>query len=210
MKKIIAVAVCTGMLGASSVAMAQEKAGGGEKEFGNPGVLAIGGDTTGNFGFTQHSPPGGAKSTNNLDFSLAPNVQYFVAEGISVGGTLLFDWNKPSTGDATTTFGIGPTVGYNLWLSPGSLSLWPQATFLFKTESGPTGAVAPAPTSGSITLMNVGVFVPLLIHPVSHFHFGVGPYFNIDLSSKASAGGASADLPKDMNVGIMFEVAGWL
>ncbi|MGH7296711.1 MAG: hypothetical protein ACRELB_17360 [Polyangiaceae bacterium] len=208
MKKIIAVAVAAAVLGVTSLAAAQEKAG--EKEFGNPGVIAIGGDTTANLGFTQHSPPNGGTSTNDLNFSIAPNIQYFVAEGISVGGTLLFDWTKPNQGDATTTFGIGPTVGYNLWLSPGSLSLWPQATFLFETASGPTGLTAPAPTSGSTTLMNVGVFVPLLIHPVSHFHFGVGPYFNIDLSNKESAGGQSADLPKDMHVGIAFEVAGWL
>ena len=138
-------------------------------------------------------------------------MQYFVAEGISLGGTLLFDWNKPNQGDATTTFGIGPTVGYNLWLSPGSLSLWPQATFLFETASGPVGTSSTGGTiSGSLTKMNVGVFVPLLIHPVKHFHFGVGPKFNIDVSNKASSGGASVDLPKDMNIALAFEVAGWL
>ena len=181
----------------------------GEREFGNPGVIAIGGDTTANFGFTQHSPPNGGTSTNNIDFSVAPNVQYFVAEGLSLGGTILFDWNKPNQGNATTTFGIGPTAGYNLWLTPGSLSLWPQVTFLFKTASE-TITSGTTSVSGSVTQMNLGAFVPLLIHPVKHFHFGVGPYFNVDLSNKASSNGVSADLPKDMNVGIAFEVAGWL
>ncbi|HEY8090597.1 MAG TPA: hypothetical protein VIF09_22200, partial [Polyangiaceae bacterium] len=120
----------------------EPRAEAGEKEFGNPGTIAIGGDTSANIGFTQTTPPNGGSSTNNLDLNLAPNVQYFVAEGISLGGTLLVDWNKPNQGDATTTFGIGPTVGYNLWLSPGSLSLWPQATFLFETASGPFGTSA--------------------------------------------------------------------
>ena len=58
--------------------------------------------------------------------------------------------------------------------------------------------------------MNVGVFVPLLIHPVKHFHFGVGPYFDIDVSSKESSGNVSVDGDKNMHVGIRAEVAGWL
>ena len=225
MKKLVAVSLGLVACSLSSMAFAQDRpappevrpappeprAEAGEREFGNPGVIAIGGDTSANVGFTQHTPPNGGSSTNNLDLNLAPNVQYFVAEGISLGGTLLVDWNKPNQGDATTTFGIGPTVGYNLWLSPGSLSLWPQATFLFETVSGPFGTSSTgASVSGSETRMNVGVFVPLLIHPVKHFHFGVGPKFNIDVSNKASAGGASADLPKDMNIALAFEVAGWL
>ena len=58
--------------------------------------------------------------------------------------------------------------------------------------------------------MNVGVYVPLLIHPVKHFHFGVGPYFNVDLSSKESSGSTSVDGDKNLRVGVAFEVAGWL
>ncbi len=181
----------------------------GEREFGNPGVIAIGGTTSANFGWAQNSPPQGS-STSAIDLNVAPDVQYFVVEGLSVGGTLLFDWAKPNSGDATTTFGIGPTVGYNLWLSPGSLSLWPQVTFLFNTSSRPTGAAAPAPSSESLTTMTLQAFVPLLIHPVKHFHVGVGPYFSTDLSSKVSAGGNSADFDKLTSVGIRFEVAAWL
>ncbi|HEY1693913.1 MAG TPA: hypothetical protein VGG39_17220 [Polyangiaceae bacterium] len=188
----------------------EPREGGREKEFGNPGVIAIGGSTSANFGWTQDSPPAGGKSTSAIDLNLQPDIQYFVIEGLSVGGTLLFDWTKPNSGDATTTFGIGPTVGYNIWLSPGSLSLWPQVTFLFNTKSEPTGQPAPAPSSVSLTTMTLQAFVPLLIHPVSHFHFGVGPYVSTDLSSKASAGGQSADGDKFTSVGIRLEVAGWL
>ena len=108
--------------------------GGGEREFGNPGVLAIGGATGANFGYTQTTPASGS-STNFINLSIAPDVQYFVIEGLSLGGTIDFSWTKPNSGDSLTTFGIGPTVGYNVWLTPGQLSLWPQATFSFNTES---------------------------------------------------------------------------
>jgi hypothetical protein len=182
----------------------------GEKEFGNPGVLAIGGDTSLNFQYQNDSPPTGS-SSNIINLGIAPNVQYFVIEGLSLGGTLVFDWQHPNQGSDVTTFGIGPTVGYNLWLSPGSLSLWPQATFTFNTGStnvpNPTGT---GQVSATLTTMNVGVFVPLLIHPVKHFHFGVGPFFKIDVSSKESIGNNSGDYDKFMNVGIAAEVAGWL
>jgi len=32
--------------------------------------------------------------------------------------------------------------------------------------------------------MGIGVFVPLLIHPAEHFHIGIGPYIDTDLSAK--------------------------
>jgi hypothetical protein len=182
---------------------------GGEKEFGDQGVVAFGAATSLNLGYTQTSPPSGP-SSNITNISIVPEIQYFVITGLSVGGIVVFDWAKPSTGDSTTTIGIGPTVGYNFWISPGLLSLWPQATFTFNNAStsipSPTGGTV----SGSLTTTNVGVFVPLLIHPVKHFHFGVGPYFNIDLSSKESAGGTSVDGDKAMNLGIRGEIAGWL
>lgn len=117
--------------------------GGGEREWANAGVLAIGGASSAGFTYASHSPPGGAASTSDIVLSLAPDVQYFVIEGLSLGGTINFVWDKPNQGDATTTFGIGPTVGYNVWLTPGSLSLWPQASFLFNNTSFSSTTSAP-------------------------------------------------------------------
>jgi hypothetical protein len=189
-----------------------EHEGLGEKEFGNAGVLAIGGTTSADFHYVNHSNPSPLPGTNDIVLSIAPDVQYFVIEGLSLGGTVSFIWDKPNQGDSTTAFGIGPTVGYNVWLTPGQLSLWPQATFSFINAS----TSVPAGTGGGTVsfthqVMNVGVFVPLLIHPVKHFHFGVGPYFDVDVSAKDTTGSApSTDGTKDMHVGLKFEVAGWL
>jgi len=201
MKKLV-FSVCSAVaLLAAPSAFAQAK------EFGDPGTLHIDGATTANFGYHQDSPATGS-STNTIALSLIPSAHYFVVQNFSVGGSIEFDWVKPNQGDSQTTFGIGPTVGYNLWLTPGQLSLWPKATFLFKNESR-TVTFGTTSVSGTLQTMNVGVYVPLEIHPVRHFDIGVGPYFNIDVSSKASANGASADFDKFMNVGIMLDVGGW-
>src|SRR5579859_4154703 len=107
MKKLVFPIIAVALF-ASSSAFAQSK------EFGNPGVLVFSAATGGNIGYTSTSPPGGGSSTSVIDIRLQPAMHYFVIEGLSVGGVILFDWAKPNQGDAATTFGIGPTVGYNL------------------------------------------------------------------------------------------------
>jgi hypothetical protein len=196
----------------------------GEKEFGDQGTIAIGGATSLNFGYTAISPPSGSGG-NTIDFAVQPDVQYFIINGFSAGGVIAFEWNQATAGGgggSTTTltaFGIGPTVGYNVWLMPGTLSLWPQLDFLFSTASISVpsnsiggGTTTPTSSSSSATIMTVGAFVPLLIHPVKHFHFGVGPFLNLDVSSKTSAGNnaPSVDGNKSTTVGVKLEVAGWL
>jgi hypothetical protein len=183
----------------------------GEREFGNPGVLAFGGTTSAVFAYQNTSPPTGS-STNAIELGLQPDIQYFVIEGLSLGGTINFNWVHPNQGGDSTTFGIGPTVGYNVWITPGSLSLWPQATFSFNNTSlSVPNATGGGTTSATLQTMNVGVMVPLLIHPAKHFHFGVGPFFNIDVSSKETLGSApAADYNKLMNVGLAVDVGGWL
>jgi hypothetical protein len=192
----------------ASAAPAAAPAAGGEKEFGNPGTINVGAATALDFTSSSIKPPSG-DSTSNTHFGLEANVSYFVAEGISVGGDVLFAYDKPKDVDATTTWGIGPIVGYNLWLTPGQLSLWPQVELLYKSSSTNI-TVGTTSTSATETVMNVGVWVPLLIHPVKHFHFGIGPYFSTDVSSKVSVSGNSADGNKTTNFGIKAEIAGWL
>jgi hypothetical protein len=159
---------------------------------------------------TQTKPPQG-DSTNTMHFGISPQIAYFVSEGISVGGQLNFDYVKPKDVDALTSFGIGPIVGYNLWLTPGQLSLWPQVGFFYnqRKESITVGTTS---ITGTHTTMAIGLYVPLLIHPVKHFHFGIGPYVNLDISSKdkADAGGDAVDGAKNTVFGLKAEIAGWL
>ena len=117
---------------AASPAAAAE---GGEKEFGNPGVIAVDAVTSLNFSYTSTSRPNGAPSTSLVGFGIEPQAHYFVIEGLSVGGNVHFNYSKPKDGDGITNIGLGPIVGYNLWVSPGLLSVWPQAGIFYDSSS---------------------------------------------------------------------------
>ena len=194
-------------LGASA-----EEAGEGGREFGNAGVLAFSAATSLDLSIVSIKSPTG-DSSSETHFSISPSIDYFVIDGLSVGGVLGFalDSSKPpgaTDSGKATTITIGPRVGYNIWLTPPSLSLWPQVGILYSHLSTSSGGVAGA--SGSKVSLDVGV--PLLIHPVKHFHFGIGPFVTLDLSSSSSqsAGGASADGNKATVFGLRGEIAGWL
>jgi hypothetical protein len=199
---------------AGSAAFATPAAAADEKEFGNAGVLAIGARTGMELSYTSTSPPSGsnASSTSVTTLSLAPQAAYFVIDGLSVGGTFLFAYSKPKDGDSVTTLGLGPAVGYNIWAVPGLLSIWPQVEILYTSASVSiaNGGTAGGTTSATNTRFTLGAFVPLLIHPVKHFHFGIGPFFATDLSSSVSGGGFSGDTSKNTTLGLKGEIGGWL
>src|SRR6202042_2444795 len=93
-----------------------------EREFGDQGVIAIGAATSLDVSYTATSAPGGAPGSHTVNLGIEPEVQYFVINGLSVGGIVAFDWAKESgTNTTTTAIGLGPTVGYNVWLTPGPL-----------------------------------------------------------------------------------------
>ena len=194
-----------GMLTAGTAAGADE----GGKEFGNPGVLAFGAKTGLSLGYENVSPPQGS-SSSVVTFSLSPQISYFVIEGLSLGGEVLFSYTKPKNRDSTTVIGVGPIVGYNVWLVPGLLSLWPQLEALYTSTSVDVPSAAGSlPGGGTAKVFSIGAFVPLLIHPVRHFHFGIGPYVTTDLSSTVSVGGTSNDGDKTTSIGLRGEIGGW-
>ena len=181
------------------------------KEFGNPGVINIAAATSLGASFSSSKPPGGGDSGSGSHFSIVPSIDYFVAEGISIGALLLVDIQSQKVPPATdsskqTTIGIGPRLGYNLWLTPGKLSLWPQVGFLYSSTSTSAGGK----DGPSLSRGTLDVFVPLLIHPVKHFHFAIGPFVDLDVMSKASLAGQSADGEKTTTFGLRAEIAGWL
>jgi hypothetical protein len=187
-------------------------AAGGEKEFGNPGTINFGAVTNLGFSASSEKDKDGNDAGKNTKFGLEADISYFVIEGLSVGADLGFLSSsskdaKGNDGAGSTTIQFGPQVGYNLWLSPPMLSLWPQARFTYRSTSLKAGGN----DAGSISAMAVGIWVPLLIHPVKHFHFGVGPFVDLDLSSKFKPPtGDSIDGNKTTTFGLKGEIAGWL
>jgi hypothetical protein len=228
MRKVMGMALALAATLATGSASAEDAAGGGEKQFGSQGVVAIGIGSSSTYQYlsqgvivpssltldhSSQSSVNGFGGGSTTSFTVTPQVHYFVTDGLSVGGTVLLGYAKPDSGDSETSFGIGPTVGYNLWISPGTLSLWPQATFLF-TSTGSSATFTTGTTtqtvSATTTTTAISLFVPVEIHPVKHFDFGVGPLLSTELSSSTSAGGTSADAPKTTALGIAGFIGGWL
>jgi hypothetical protein len=143
--------------------------------FGRASVLAFSSDSALTI---QHS------SQDVTTIQLAPSVDYFVIDNLSLGGFISFDYSKSGAGDGTR-IGIGPRVGYNLKLSD-MLSVWPKAGFAYAYSSSTIsqevtdGARIERSSSGSALALNL--FVPLMIHPAPHFFAGFGPFLDVDLS----------------------------
>lgn len=145
--------------------------------FGDKGQITLGSETGVTVSTTSTK---GADSTTTL--TLHPAVDYFFVNNISVGGFLGIDYAK-SGPSKTTTFGIGPRVGYNITFSE-RWSFWPKLGFSY-TSSSLTTEVAgvKVDTSGNHVAFNI--FAPVMLHPVKHFFLGFGPAIDTDLSGDA-------------------------
>ena len=130
------------------------------------------------------STSGDTPSTTTIQ--LEPAADYFVAQNISIGGFLGFNYSK--TGDNhSDRFAIGPRVGYNLGLSD-MLSVWPRIGLSYATTSTTVSVPSPTVPASSISStasannLALNVFVPLMVHPVKHFFVGFGPFVDTDLT----------------------------
>jgi len=134
--------------------------------------------------------------------SVLPAADYFVIKNLSVGGVIGVRYQKQ--GDAkSTSFQLGPRIGYNIELSP-LLSLWPKLGFAYshnKTENEvtlPGGQTLTNDTTNNAIAMNV--FVPVMLHPAPHFFAGFGPFVDTDLNGDNRA----------TTWGFRLTIGGWL
>jgi hypothetical protein len=192
-------AVAAVLLPASALAQSHEA-------FGNAGQLAISSDMRLSIESDSVNNNGGSTTT----FDLAPAVDYFVIQSLSLGGQVQFTHTSRSPGNGGTSettdlFGIGPRIGYNIPISD-LFSFWPKVGVTY--QHGSFG-------NTSESKFSIGAFAPLLLHPAPHFFVGLGPNFSTDLSNSVStpAGPAGAsvsgDGPKVTEFGVMFVVGGW-
>jgi|SRR5579859_1163767 len=148
---------------------------------------------------------------NNLGsgtaFSLAPAIDFFVIDNLSLGGQLLFGLlsSSPSQGQGSTTtlFGVAPQLGYDFVLSD-SVTFWPKLFFAFSGASTSNNG-------GSFNSGTLGVYLPFLFHVATHFYLGVGPDLSSQVvTSQSSGNGANApNPPKVTTFGAMATVGGW-
>lgn len=107
-----------------------------------------------NVGFTQ------GLSYRGTSIDIAPELDYFVVPGLSVGGAALFHWDS----GGGTSAGVVPQIGYDVTISD-SWSFWPRLA---------VALIAGKPASASVEIS-----APFLVHPAQHFFFGFGPAVTI-------------------------------
>ena len=151
--------------------------------FGDKGKLTVSSDAGLSIATTSVSGVDGSTTT----ITLRPAIDYFVVNDLSLGGFVGLDYIKAG-GSHSTTFAIGPRIGYNLAFSD-RVTLWPKLGFSYSNTDVSTDLAAGPNTtistgrSGSHIALNV--FVPVMFHPVPHFFLGFGPALDTDLSGDA-------------------------
>jgi len=166
---------CTALvLGTATAASAQEtkknpieRIEGGATTFGQAGQLVISQDFDLELSYN-------TAGTDALTIVLAPGVDYFLRNNLSVGAGVNFG-QIFQAGENATSVGVNVRVGYNLMYSE-AISFWPkvQAGFQYNKETtfqfGNDG-----------TYFQASVFAPVLLHPTTHFFIGLGPNLDIVL-----------------------------
>jgi hypothetical protein len=177
----------------------------GSAVFGGAGQLAISGDMQFAVQGQSYSAPNGQTSpSSTTTATLAPAADFFVVQGLSVGGQFLYAHTEiQGFQNSADSFGISPRVGYNIALGD-TFSFWPKVGFAYTTMSFSNNG-------GSQNFVSIGAFAPFLVHPAKHFFLGVGPGVETDLSrSRSPANGPSVDQTKVTTYGVTFVVGGWL
>ncbi len=183
-----------GLVGLSSPAAAQPKPDPGMPQvsahspagvFGEHGQLAIMGEAGALFTHTSVSGADGSTTT----IVIRPAVDYFVIDHLSVGAFTGLEFSS-LPGGSTTTYGIGPRVGYDIPLSE-RFSLWPKAGLSFnsktvKQDAVNIGGFSTPESSDSNTSLAFNLFVPVMFHS-NHYFAGFGPSVDTDLTGSPKA-----------------------
>lgn len=167
--------------------------------FGAKGQVTISSDA--GLSITNTSVSGVDGSTTVVQ--LRPALDYFVIDNFSVGGFVGLDYSS-DPGGHTTTFAIGPRVGYNLPFSE-RFSVWPKLGFSFTSTSvsedlSPPGSDTTVTQNDSSSGLALNLFVPVMFHPVPHFFLGFGPALDQSLTGD----------PKSTVIAGRLTIGGWL
>lgn len=151
--------------------------------FGTQGQIAISSEAGATFSHTSVSGVDG--STTSL--VLRPGVDYFLINRLSLGVFLGVD-HQATAASSTTTFGVGPRVGYDIAFSD-HFSVWPKVGFSYnstklKIDAQTIGGIQTDSSSETNSAIALNLFAPFLFH-TNHFFAGVGPALDTDLSGDA-------------------------
>jgi hypothetical protein len=158
--------------------------------------------STASFQFGSVSDNGGSGTA----FALAPAIDYFVIDSLSLGIDGLIGVLNPAHGNrgpgtTITLFGIAPRVGYNIRITDG-ISWWPKVFFEYVTFSSSNN-------NGGGNASAIGLFAPFMFEPARHFLLGIGPNVSTQLGNNSTQGGMSTPNPKVTLFGVQATIGGW-
>jgi hypothetical protein len=174
--------------------------------FGSRGNVVVSSDFVLAFRNERDVLPQGRTTEVVNTLTLAPALDYFFLDAVSLG--LRLAYTRVSAGDdVSTSFAFGPRVGYDLDLGE-RISLWPKATLEYRVFSTtapplPEGLESAADYRGGV--LTVRADVPLLVHPVAHFFVGIGPFLGVDVLSRLNDDEGS----RHIELGGTSVVGGW-
>lgn len=149
----------------------QNSGGGPARNFGGRGEIAFSSDAS----FVIQHASGGVTSVE-----FAPAADVFVIDNLSIGGAINVEYVRVR-GEDGFRFSVGPRIGYNYSFT-NLLSIWPKLGFAFAHSS--SGYDVPddlRPAHGN-NAVAINLFVPVMLHPATHFFVGFGPFLDADLS----------------------------
>jgi len=173
--------LAAGLAGTSS---AQEAA---PNPMGQTGQIAIQGDFQLQLAYQTTSAAEGDDPDSVTSIQLAPAADFFVTQGLSLGGQLVF--LHQSSGDTSLDgYGAAPRIGYFAGLGP-KVGIWPGLALAYVHSSFDAGDLGDA--SGYSILLQARA--PLLFQPADHFFLGIGPVFQTELVAKVEDEDADKD-----------------
>jgi hypothetical protein len=146
--------------------------------FGNAGQVVISEDFK--LAFT-HTVKGEAS-----ELLLAPAIDVFIANRVSLGGQIRLDVNKQPNIDAQTALGLGVRLGFSAPLSD-LFAIYPRAGLFYEHTTADDR-------------LALSIDVPFLFIPVPHFFIGLAPELIIGLAGKG---------PQDVSIGLVSLVGGY-
>ena len=172
----------------------------GPNSMGQAGQIAIHGDFDLSLVYQTTSAAGDGEDPDSVTtIQLAPAADFFVTQGLSLGGQLIFVHS--SSGDSSLDgYGAAPRIGYFAALGP-KVGIWPVVSLAYVHSSFDFGDQDSA--DGYQVVLQA--FAPLLFQPVDHFFIGMGPAFQTDLISKVE----DEDADKDTAFGLQTIVGGY-
>ena len=134
---------------------------GSSNNFGAPAQIVVSQDFSASIGYDSRA--------DGVIFDIAPALDYFILENISIGAAVSLGWTI-TDGDDGFDVGLAGRVGYALPLRD-AISLWPRLSLGFQRRD----TVSPAGISGTDTDFVIGAFAPALVHITPNFFIGAGP-----------------------------------